>query len=91
MEDLSDFGIAKFYISLFPEHSNNKEISIRLSDILSKEYMKAATLLSKHTCELDEHKKDVIVSKACRMYDIASKLKSHKFKQSIIKEIKTIR
>ena len=90
----TDYDIAKCFTTLFPDCANftDKEISVKLSEDLGREYHMAAIEYSHAAVSsVDAQESNRYSEMANRMNDNANKLKSHTKKKLLLAEIKMIR
>lgn len=89
----SDYDIAKCFTTLFPDCASytDKDISVKLSEDLCREYHMAAIEYSRAAVSTDSSGSNRMAEMAKRMNEIALKLKSHTEKKRLLAEIKMIR
>ena len=88
----SDYDIAKCFTTLFPDCASftDKDISVKLSEDLYREYLMAAIDYS-HAAVSDSSGSIRYSEMAKKMNEITLKLKSHTEKKRLLAEIKMIR
>jgi len=90
----ADYDIAKYYLSVFSNTTSKtpiREISINLSEDICRLLMQEITKLSQEAvrkCDLDHQK--YLMDMIHNYNDIVVRLKSNKYKKTIIDEIRTI-
>ena len=90
----SDYDIAKCFTTLFPDCASytDKDISVKLSEDLCREYHMAAIKYSRAAVSSTDSSGSIRLSEmAKKMNEIALKLKSHTEKKRLLAEIKMIR